>query len=89
MQASRHIQQRMSQRGITGKIVETVLMHGRIDQDKTILDRRGAVRLLEKLKEEEAILKKIIDKGGVVVVTEGEHMITTYNFASRRRVAHD
>ena len=86
MQASRHIQQRMSQRGISGKIVETVLMHGRIDQ---VLDRRGAVRLLEKLKAEEATLKKIIDKGGVVVVTEGEHMITTYNFASRRRVGHD
>ena len=27
--------------------------------------------------------KKIADKGGVVVITEGEALITTYNFGSR------
>lgn len=74
-----HIQKRMSQRGITQDMVELVLTHGTIDHDKYVLDRRGASRLLQTLQREAQLVKKILDKGGVTVVSEDNALLTTYN----------
>lgn len=42
MQASKHAQQRMSQRGITKQMLEMALMYGEIEQDKYVLGKKGA-----------------------------------------------
>lgn len=80
MHATQHIQQRMSQRGVSRDMVELVLDHGRIEQDRYILGRKEASRRLEMLRRESQLLKKVLDKGGVVVVAEGDALITTYNY---------
>lgn len=84
MRDTKHLRQRMSQRGVSRSMVDYVVDHGRPDQDKIVLDRQGALALLQAIREEERLLMKILDKGGVVVVAEGEHLITTYNCVSRR-----
>lgn len=83
MRPTRHIKKRMSQRGINRGMVDLVLTHGRPDQDRFVLDRKEAISLLETLQREERLLKKIVDKGGLVVVAEGATLLTTYNYASR------
>lgn len=84
MQTTRHIQQRMSQRGVSRDMVDLVLTHGTLDQDKYVLGRKEALSLLDSLQREERLLKKILDKGGVVVVANGNSLITTYNCEHRR-----
>jgi hypothetical protein len=74
----------MAQRGITGRMIDVVLEHGRQDQDKIVLDRKGAQHLLDEMRGKEAVLKKIIDKGGLVVVSDSNALITTYNYNGRR-----
>lgn len=83
MQNTVHIQQRMSQRGINSKMLDIVLEHGRLDKDKHVLGRKDAIRLLDYLRAQEAAVKKIIDKGGMVVVSDGSTLITTYNYSGR------
>lgn len=83
MQTTFHIQQRMSQRGINGKMLGIVLEHGRLEQDKHVLGRKDAIRLLDELREQEAAVKKIIDKGGMVVISDNGTLITTYNYSGR------
>jgi hypothetical protein len=80
MQQTQHIKQRMSQRGISSDMVELVLAHGIPDQDRYVLGRKEALRLLEEFQRSERLLKKILDKGGVVVVADGNALITTYNY---------
>lgn len=83
MQHTQHIKQRMSQRGISKDMIELVLAHGIPDRDKYVLGHKAARLLLEKFQETERVLKKIIDKGGVTVVAEGESLVTTYNWERR------
>jgi SOS response regulatory protein OraA/RecX len=80
MQQTQHLKQRMSQRGISREMVELVLAHGVPEQDKYVLGRKEALRLLEDFQRSERLLKKILDKGGVVVVADGDALITTYNY---------
>ena len=83
MESTIHAQERMSQRGISRAMVEFVLEHGMVEQDRVILGRKDALSLLESLQDQQRILMKILDKGGVVVVAAGTKIITTYN--SQRR----
>lgn len=73
----------MSQRGISRDMVEYVLAYGTPERDKVIMGRKEALQKLEALQEEQRLLKKILDKGGVVVVAEGDAIITTYNCQGR------
>lgn len=66
----------MAQRGISRAMVELVLTYGEESGDKVILGRKSAKRLLEDFR----TLQKIVDKGGVAVVTQGNSLITNYNF---------
>lgn len=74
-----HAGQRMAQRGITGVMVDLALEWGELQGDKCVLDKSAALERLERLKQEQRALLRVIDKGGLVVVTEGESIITTYN----------
>ena len=83
MRPTNHIRQRMSQRGISQDMVDLVLEHGVSDQDKYVLDHKEAGRLLEAMRQKERVLKKILDKGGVTVVAEGDALVTAYNCERR------
>lgn len=86
MNTTHHFTQRMSQRGVSREMVDLVRDHGVLEGDKVILGRRDAARLIDQLMEQLRVLKKIQDKGGLVVVESGETLVTTYNF--QRRVRH-
>ena len=56
------------------------LDYGKLESnDKYVLRQKDAVKLLSELQDSLRHLKKIIDKGGVTVVVNGESLITTYN----------
>lgn len=84
MHMTQHISQRMSQRGITRNLVDFVVTHGETEGDRFIINRKVAQRLLESLQEQQRLIKKILDKGGVVVVTNEDALITTYNIDARK-----
>ena len=79
MKTTQHAMQRMSQRGVSGDMVEFVLNYGFVEQDKYVLGKRQALELLHDLKKQERLVKKILDKGGVTVVAQDDVLITTYN----------
>lgn len=79
MHKTKHIQQRMSQRGISQEMVDLVLNYGVSEGDKVILNRKASARLMEAAR----VLAKILDKGGLVVVTSGDAQLTTYNYQGR------
>ena len=84
---TRHMQARMSQRGIPGDLVDLVRRYGRDEQDAVVLDRNGLRDLLEKVRALQRTVMKAIDKGGVVVIEAEGTLVTTYNRDSydRRR----
>jgi hypothetical protein len=79
MHTTQHVMQRMSQRGVSGEMVDFVLNYGQLEQDKYVLGKRQALELLDELKKQERVVKKILDKGGVTVVAQDDILITTYN----------
>ncbi len=85
MGKTRHIQGRMSQRGIRQELLDIALQYGEPVQDKVILGKKALQLLLNELHEIERQALKAMDKGGIVVVVSGEHLITTYNLNSYSR----
>jgi len=79
MHKTRHIKQRMAQRGISQAMVDMVMRYGDLDGDKVFLSRKATGRLME----EARTLVKILDKGGLVVVANGDMQVTTYNYEGR------
>jgi hypothetical protein len=79
MHLTHHAGQRMNQRGISRRLVDFTLRHGRLDGNKTVLDRRESLALIDALNEELRLAKQIADKGGVAVVDGQGAVITTYN----------
>lgn len=78
---STHGMARMNQRGISNEMIEIVLEHGDYIQDKVILNSRKLKKLIKKVsKDLKPKLLKVLDKGGLVVVLSDENtLITTYN----------
>lgn len=86
MKLTKHIMTRMSQRGITGRILEMVYEFGESDNgEKIILNRKTGRKVLEEIDHVRKFILKLIDKGGVVLVADGEDFITTYNVDSYKR----
>ncbi|GBG01583.1 hypothetical protein AZSI13_09100 [Azospira sp. I13] len=83
MQFTRHAHQRMTQRGITRSMIDLVLEFGEVEQDKAILDKKHAQQLIRELEEKLRTAKKILDKGGCVVVEADNAILTTYNYQSK------
>lgn len=80
MHLTAHASQRMSQRGISKMLIDVVLQYGENQQDKVILSKRQAQESITQLEQQLRSLKKIADKGGVVVVASGNALITTYRY---------
>ena len=99
MRITKHADQRMNQRGITKEMLQLTLQYGEVQEEVTTLSRDAAVRLVAELQRQMKIAKKVVDKGGLSVVTafseesvifEGtiildEIIITTYNCASQKK----
>ncbi|ATP46896.1 DUF4258 domain-containing protein [Pseudomonas putida] len=83
MHTTHHCKARQPQRGISLKMVDYVLAHGSLENDKIVLGMKEAKQRLADLERERRLLMKIADKGGIVVVAEGEALITTYNCSHR------
>jgi polyhydroxyalkanoate synthesis regulator phasin len=93
---SKHAITRQNQRGISKALIEATITFGEQRGDKTILTPKRAkqyVRDLTKacvenrnriLQKQIRSIKKICDKGGLVAVTCGDLVITTYKFDKRR-----
>jgi Domain of unknown function (DUF4258) len=79
MKTTIHAERKMNQRGINRLMVDLCLEYGKIDQSKRVLGREDAKELLELMQSQMTVLKKIIDKGGIVVIAENNTFITTYN----------
>lgn len=79
MHTTHHAQVRMAQRGIKQDMIQYVLDKGTPSQDKVVLGKKEALKILDALQDEQRLVKKILDKGGVVVVVDGDSFITTYN----------
>ncbi|MBP2297102.1 hypothetical protein [Azospirillum rugosum] len=85
MAKTRHMQARMSQRGIRQELVTLTQRFGEPVQDKVVLNRKGIQTLLDELRDIERVAMRALDKGGVVVVESGGSLITTYNLDSYDR----
>jgi hypothetical protein len=85
MHISQHAAQRMSQRGISRRLVDFALRYGRVEGDKHVLDRNESRRLIEGLNEELRLAKRVMDKGGIAVVAGGDTLVTTYNVGTHAR----
>ena len=80
MQETNHWIVRKNQRAISKRMIELTLENGRDVGDEIILDRKQVNLEIEKRELEIRHLKKMRDKGGVVVVHKGRFLITTYNY---------
>jgi hypothetical protein len=81
---TKHAETRQSQRGISTRMVDYVLTNGFAEKDKFVLGKKEILDILNSIEDEKRLLMKLLDKGGVVVVAEGEAIITTYNRTSHR-----
>lgn len=79
MHKTQHIKQRMAQRGVTQAMVDLVVRYGDLEGDRVVLSRKASEELMRELR----TLAKILDKGGLVVVSSGGTQITTYNYQGR------
>ncbi|MFY9141288.1 hypothetical protein [Sulfuricurvum sp.] len=78
MKATKHIGERMSQRGMTKRMIELVMEFGKEQGDKVILNRKATQSILHEMDQLKKDLLKVMDKGGIVVVIDNDTLITTY-----------
>jgi len=88
MSKTRHIQQRMSQRGINKAMVEMVVKFGKYQGDKVVFNRKGIDAVLAELEQLKKNALKAREKGGLVVVDVNGLMITTYALNTYKRQFH-
>ena len=81
MHTTHHCKARQSQRGISLDMVEYVLAHGSQEKDKVVFGKKEAKQRIAD--NERRLLMNISDQGGVVVVADGDALITTYNCSQR------
>ncbi len=76
---TKHLSDRMNQRGINKRMIELALEYGINKKDKVILDRKNISKLLKEIDSYRKDLLKLMDKSGLVVVVNNDTLITTYN----------
>ncbi len=82
MSKTRHIQQRMSQRGIKQSMIDLVLNFGKTQGDKVILNRKGIDKVLNELEKLKKNALKMRENGGLVVIDVNDCLLTTYSIDS-------
>lgn len=79
MNTTKHSLARMSQRGLSKKIVDLVFEFGKEKGDKLILNRKSTQMLINEIDSMRKELLRVMDKGGVTVVVDSDTLITAYN----------
>lgn len=64
-------------------MMDLVLEYGQLEQDKAVSNRKRAQELIRELEEKLRTAKKILDKGGCVVIEADNAILTTYNYPSK------
>lgn len=82
MARTRHMHQRMGQRGITSRLVDLTSQYGTDHGDRIVLNRKNTEELLAGLDAFRKDLITIHEKGGLVVIENGEAQITVYRIDS-------
>jgi hypothetical protein len=85
MHITQHAHDRMTQRGLSRRLVDFTLRHGRVEGDRHVLDRSESRRLIDELEEELRLARRVHDRGGVAVVDSGDTLITAYNVPNKPR----
>lgn len=85
MSKTRHLQKRMSQRGITSEIIEIVTKFGLCSGDKVILTKKNCEFLSQKLASLKRTIDRMAEKGGYTVVSSEGTLITAYRVDSYNR----
>ncbi len=90
MHITQHALHRMTRRGLSRRLVDFTLRHGRVKGDNHVLDRNESRRLIDALEEELRLARRVHGRGGVAVVDSGDTLITAYNVTAtpRRRQRH-
>jgi hypothetical protein len=78
MTTTKHLSERMSQRGIKKALVELALDLGEDAGDKIVLTRRRIDERIDELRHEMKLLQDTGRKGGITVVAAGNAILTTY-----------
>ena len=78
MSKTRHIQKRMAKRSIRETMLKMVENFGVPDGDKRVLNRKGCDAVLAELEGMKKDLVKVRERGGLVLVENGDTQITTY-----------
>jgi len=85
MAKTRHIQARMSQRGIEQKLLAMTLDFGvEHENGRVILNRQGLASLMQELRDLHQAAERAVIKGGLVIVRSGDTLITAYRLDSYR-----
>lgn len=81
-----HIDRRMNQRGITKSMIAFALEFGELKGEKYKADRKVTRAVINEIDQQIKSLQqmrkvalKVLDKGGVTIVTDNGCLITTYN----------
>lgn len=84
MKKTKHIDKRMNQRGITQDMIDFTLNFGEVTNDKWFTNKKILQESIRQLEQQIKTAKRLLDKGGIVVVSEYESLITAYHFDSAR-----
>lgn len=82
MTRTRHMHQRMGQRGVTSRLVDLTSQYGTDNGDRIVLDHKNVEELLAGMDALRKDLLSIHEKGGLVVIESGEAQITVYRHGS-------
>lgn len=85
MAKTRHIQKRMSQRAIKEEMLETVMNYGVKQGDKIVLNRKACDALLAELESLKKTVIKARERGGFVLVSDKQTLVTAYRLDSYKR----
>ena len=85
MKTTKHSLVRMSQRGLSKKLVDLAFEFGKGQGDKLVLNRKATQKLISELDRMRKDLLRVMDKGGVTLVVDNDTLITVYNTNSYKR----
>ena len=82
MYKTRHIHQRLNQRGITEAVLKILLNYGLEYGEKRTLDRKNWLELSDLFAHLKKVTDKMAEKGGYTLVATKEALITVYRLDS-------
>lgn len=82
MYKTRHIHQRLNQRGITEAVLKILLNYGFEYGEKRTLDRKNCLELSDLFAHLKKVTDKTAEKGGYTLVATKEALITVYRLDS-------